>query len=51
MAMIYSVVTHMWMNNEDLKNNSSYATNIHFSVDVEGFKKKKENFIGIMLGF
>ena len=46
---ICSVVTHMWMNNEDLKNNSSHSTSIHFSVDVEGLKKK-ESFIRVMLG-
>lgn len=46
---ICSVVTHMWMNNEDLKNNSSHSTSIHFSVDVEGLRKK-ESFIRVMLG-
>lgn len=37
------------MNNEDLKNNSSHSTSIHFSVDVEGLKKK-ESFIRVKLG-
>ena len=35
------------MNNEDLKNNSSHRTSIHFSVDVEG-PQKKESFIRVI---
>lgn len=35
-AVICTVVTHMRMDNRDLKDNNSYSTSIHFSVDAEG---------------
>lgn len=50
-AVICAVVTHMWMDNRDLKDDNSHSTSIHFSVDAEGLKKKRGSIIRVMLLF